>query len=190
MLLPRPIIDEILTLQLTIAWAGEGETDPPRLGWWRSGLTDPFGGGDLMRRIAPRTAEWAILQATREAARRTDGEARGRLHEPDRFMTLFHLGFTLDEQLTDRLAEVKRSAVAPADALPGTRSASALKSKAASIAWVSSFKPEPWDSTPVGRRVKGDAPADPALAARRLVGALQPISESWTVPYFERGPST
>src|SRR5690606_38217502 len=34
-------LDTILTLQLAVAWAGEGETRPPRLRWWRTALNDP-----------------------------------------------------------------------------------------------------------------------------------------------------
>ncbi len=34
-------LDEVLALQVTIAWAGEGLWSPPRLGWWRTDLVDP-----------------------------------------------------------------------------------------------------------------------------------------------------
>jgi hypothetical protein len=49
------VLDEILTLQLLVAWAGEGLSDPPRLGWWRTMLVDEFGGEDLFKRLTPRT---------------------------------------------------------------------------------------------------------------------------------------
>ncbi len=32
-------LDAILELQLAVAWAGEAMTDPPRLGWWRTGAS-------------------------------------------------------------------------------------------------------------------------------------------------------
>ncbi len=43
------IVDEILALQLAVAWAGEGVCEPERLGWWKTDMVDPDGGGDLMR---------------------------------------------------------------------------------------------------------------------------------------------
>jgi hypothetical protein len=39
-------LDEILALQCTIAWAGEGRCSPRRLGWWDTDLIDESGGGD------------------------------------------------------------------------------------------------------------------------------------------------
>ncbi|KYF49442.1 hypothetical protein BE08_33000 [Sorangium cellulosum] len=48
-------LDEILALQLTVAWASEAAGEPPRLGWWRSDLVDPEAGGDLFVRLLPRT---------------------------------------------------------------------------------------------------------------------------------------
>lgn len=52
-------LDKILTLQLAVAWAGEGET---RLRWWRTALNDPGAGEDLIRRVAPATWRWATLK--------------------------------------------------------------------------------------------------------------------------------
>jgi hypothetical protein len=50
-----------LSLQLAVAWAGEAAGEPTRLGWWKSDLVDPEGGGDLFARLALRTAPWAGL---------------------------------------------------------------------------------------------------------------------------------
>jgi hypothetical protein len=61
-------LDEILALQITAAWAGEGACVPPRLGWWRTDLVDPAGGGDLLARLLPKTHAWASIEAVREAA--------------------------------------------------------------------------------------------------------------------------
>lgn len=186
-MLPRPIVDEILTLQLLVAWAGEAETEPPRLGWWKSALTDPFGGGDLLRRVAPRSAEWAVFQLVREAARRTDSEARTRLHEPDRYVTLFHLGFEVDEQVGERLTDLRRAGGSPRDRLVGLQQLDDMRSRAGCVTWLTSFAAEPWDAAPLGRRLRGTPPADPTLTARKLLGALQPLSDVWPVPYFDRG---
>ena len=68
-------LDALLTAQIAVAWAGEGG-DEPRLGWWRTDLVDEYGGEDLFARLLPHTARWAVLQAVREAARRTDARLR------------------------------------------------------------------------------------------------------------------
>jgi len=73
---PTAALDEILALQLTIAWAGEGLCQPKRLDWWRTDLIDDAGGGDLFARLLPRTKAWASLEAARIAAARADRAAR------------------------------------------------------------------------------------------------------------------
>ena len=65
---PDAVLDEILALQITVAWAGEGTCAPPRLGWWRTDLVDPAGGGDLLARLLPNTHAWAVFEAVRCAA--------------------------------------------------------------------------------------------------------------------------
>ncbi len=47
-------LDAVLMLQFFIAWAGEGLTDPSRLGWWSTQLLDEWGGEDLFKRLFPR----------------------------------------------------------------------------------------------------------------------------------------
>lgn len=111
-------LDEILALQLTVAWAGEGLSDPPRLGWWRTDLIDREGGGDLFTRLVPRTAPWAALEAARAAAALTDQAARQRIAQPDTVRTLFAWGFTIDEKLAERLAHHKRTLTLPSQVLP------------------------------------------------------------------------
>ena len=46
-------LDAILAVQLTVAWAGEGRSDPPRLGWWETDLVDQDGRGELLKRLLP-----------------------------------------------------------------------------------------------------------------------------------------
>jgi hypothetical protein len=111
-------LDQILALQLTVGWAGEGLCKPPRLGWWRTDLVDPAGGGDLLQRLLPKTHRWGALEAVREAARRVDAAARARTPDPDQLRTLFFLGFELDERLTERLAHLKHAGGSPPKALP------------------------------------------------------------------------
>jgi len=102
------LLDMILDWQMTIAWLGEANCEPPRLGWWRTDLIDDLGGGDLLSRLLPRTKLYAGWEAAREAAIATDRLARQRMADPDKLRTIFFWGFDLDEKLTDRLAVRKR----------------------------------------------------------------------------------
>src|SRR3954463_1426724 len=115
--IPRSELDRVLVAQLAVAWAGESGEEP-RLGWWRSDLTSEFGGEDLFQRLLPRTWRWATLQGAREAARRRDAEARAKDHDPDRVVSLFRLGFEVNERLDERFQELKASGKEPLVALP------------------------------------------------------------------------
>ena len=68
-------IDKILTLQIMVAWAGEGGCEPKRLDWWRTDLIDEYGGGDLLQRLLPKTHLWASLEAVRLATIQVDSAA-------------------------------------------------------------------------------------------------------------------
>ena len=122
-------VDAALTAQLVVAWAGEGGEES-RLGWWRSDLVSEFGGEDLFRRLLPSTWAWAVLQAARETARRKDAELRRQDHDPDRILSLFSLGFELDERIDERLQDLKRGRRARSEALPGLGDHRALGSRA------------------------------------------------------------
>src|SRR4051812_32057643 len=93
--LPPALLDEILALQLSVAWAGEAAGDPPRLGWWKTDLLDREGGGDLFARLAPRTARWAALALLRAAARKIDELAREKVGRGESVWTPFHFGFDI-----------------------------------------------------------------------------------------------
>ncbi len=173
-------LDEILALQITVAWAGE-RGEPKRLGWWNSDLVDPDAGAYLFQKLLPRTGRWAVLATAREVARRTDEAGRLRLGDPDHVRTLFALGFELDEQLDERLRELVRRG-ASVDSLP----------------WVVSFEQDQLDDVraalrhgpsgaPPFRVVAGgrqlDAlPEAPALAARHLAAVLV-AGETWPGEY-------
>ena len=102
------LLDMILDWQMTIAWAGEANCEPSRLGWWRTDLIDDLGGGDLLARLLPRTKVYAVWESAREAAIATDRRTRQRMANPDKLRTIFFWGFDLDEKLHDRLAARKR----------------------------------------------------------------------------------
>jgi hypothetical protein len=185
---PRDVLDEILVLQLLVAWAGEGASDPPRLGWWRTSLVDEFGGEDLFRRLTPRTWKWAVLEAARVAARSVDAAARAHATDGDQLRSLFHFGFTLDEQLDDRLAELKRAAPDPIEALPGLARTRSGWEPAQLVAWLSGLAPVTAVASTVGRRLKGELPADPAVAARMLAAAMVPVTPRYPAPHFKVEP--
>jgi hypothetical protein len=181
----RDVLDEVLALQLLVAWAGEAKSDPPRLGWWQTSLVDEFGGEDLFRRLTPRTWKWAVLEAARIAARGVDADARSHAADGDQLRTLFHFGFEVDEQLDDRLSELKRAVPDPVDVLPTLADtgrpwdANQFRSRLAALASVTVA------ASSVGRRIKARLPDDLTIAARMLAAALAPITERYPAPHFK-----
>lgn len=180
---PDAALDAILAVQLTIAWAGEGRCSPRRLGWWDTDLVDEAGGGDFFARLLPRTHAWASLEAAREAARRTDAKARGKMADPDEMRSLYFLGFEVDEQLGDRLAAHKRSGKKPAEALPLPLPLTAQFSKDELVATLRGDAP--FATVPNGRQLKGPCPPDPAALVRQLAVALVPLVDHYPLPFFK-----
>jgi len=182
--IPTSTLDQILALQLAVAWAGEGRCEPRRLGWWQTDLIDTAGGGDLIARLAPRTAPWAALEAAREAARRVDAQARRQMSDPDKMRTLFFLGFDIDEKLADRLAQLKRGEAAPSEALPlpiditqpfsADRFADAIRAPGGKHAVV-----------PGGRQLDGAPLQALDLLIKRLAAALVPLADRYPLPFFK-----
>jgi hypothetical protein len=175
-------LDAILTLQLTVAWAGEGRSEPPRLAWWDTDLVDEAGGGDLLRRLLPQTHAWASLEAVREAARRVDAKARGKMAGPDKLRTLFFLGFELDEQLADRLAMLKREGRPPTEALPLPLTDDFSKDRLVSTLQGGDAI---FSVMPGGRQLKGVMPAAPEDLVRRLGAALVPLADQYPLPFYK-----
>jgi hypothetical protein len=181
--LPDASLDTILALQIFVAWAGEGRSEPKRLGWWDTDLVDEEGGGDLLARLLPQTHAWASLEAVREAARQVDAKARSRLADPDKVRTLFFLGFELDEQLGDRLTALKREGRPPAEALPlplPLTDFSKEKLVAALQGGDALFT-----AGPSGRQLKGARPHEPDDMVRRLASALVPLDEQYRLPFYK-----
>jgi hypothetical protein len=176
-------LDAALALQLTVAWAGEKNSRPPRLGWWRTDILDEAGARDLLSRLTPRTQEWAALEAVREAARRVDERARLRSATPDRIVTLFHFGFELDEQLGERLAGHKRSVATPADAVGKLWGLTKQFEAATFEGWCKKIGPRPkTEDAPEGRRLVAP-PADPLELARAFVSSLVPFTSEYPMPH-------
>ena len=176
-------LDAVLALQLTVAWAGEQNSRPARLGWWRTDILDEAGARDLLSRLTPRTSEWAALEAVREAARRVDERTRLGSATPDRIVTLFHFGFELDEHLNERLAEHKRSAATPTDVLGKLWGQTTHFEAAAFESWCKKTGPRPKaEDAPEGRRLV--APPDERLElARAFVSALVPFPSEYPMPH-------
>lgn len=179
------VLDEILSLQLLVAWAGEGQTDPKRLGWWRTSLVDEFGGEDLFKRLMPRTWKWAVLEAARVAARVADAEARSHAADGDQLISLFHFGFELDEQLDDRLAELKRSESEPTDALPRLAAIRQPWNADAFLASMRNLGSAATAPSSIGRRLKGSMPESRVEAARKLAAAMVPPSDRYPAPHWK-----
>lgn len=184
--IPKSELDRLLTAQLALAWAGE-TGEEPRLGWWRSDLTSEFGGEDFFQRLLPRTWKWATLQAAREAARRRDAELRAQDHNPDRLITLYHLGYELDERLDERLNELKASGQDPGDALPGLKDVVTKEWVPDRVAeWLGAGGDVQPVTAPVGRRLKGEPPASLELLAGQLLAACLPLTDSYPLPHYRR----
>ncbi len=181
-------LDQALTAQIAVAWAGEGGEEP-RLSWWQTDLVSEFGGEDLLRRLLPKTYPWAMLQAVREAARRKDEELRAKASDPDQLLTLYRFGFELDEQIEERLQTHKRSGRSPLEALPrlievlGT-SLHQPWDRAQFVQWVDAHGPVQTDAVPTGRLLKGAPPAGLDRTVQQLVAGLAPLGDSYPLPHF------
>ena len=179
-------LDEILALQLTIAWAGEAAGDPARLGWWKTDLVDREGGGDLFVRLVPKTAAWASLFLVRNAARIVDEAARKKLEKGDTVWSLFHFGFAIDEALGDRLSFHRQhlhetSVLGPRFAVGGAWSKAKLEATLKALG-----KPKV-EEVPNGREVTGTGASAPEAAAL-LAAALVPLGATYPLPYIEAPP--
>ncbi|WP_437665382.1 BREX-6 system BrxE protein [Sorangium sp. So ce1182] len=183
-LVPDEMLDAILAMQVTIAWAGEGRCSPRRLGWWDTDLIDDAGGGDLLARLLPQTHAWASLEAVREAARRTEAKARAKMADPDKMRTLYFLGFELDEQLGDRFAAHKRSVRPPAEALPLPLPLTADFSKEKLVSALQGGDVA-FATVPNGRQLKGKRPDAPDALVRRLCAALVPLADQYPLPFYK-----
>lgn len=186
--LPDEALDQILAVQLSVAWAGEARTDPPRLGWWHTSLYDELGGLDLFRRLTPRTQVWAALEATRLAARKVDAALGAESADADLLLSLFRLGHDVDEQLDDRLAAHKRHELPPQEAVPLAIDLQARFDRDQLAAWLSSLaKISATEPTPVGRRLRGTPPADLVATVRQLAASLVPLVPAYPAPYYRLG---
>ncbi len=180
-------IDLTLTAQFIVAWAGEsGDEDEPRMGWWRSDLVSEFGGQDLFERLLPNSWRWAVLQGAREAARRRDEVSRQRDHNPDRLISLFNLGFDLNERIEERLRELKTAHSAPMEALPGLKAflEDDEWDQDVFVDWVKAHGEVKSERALAGRRLTGTPPEALDQLTKRLVAGLAPLADQYPLPHY------
>ena len=180
-------LDAILALQMTIAWAEEGLCEPKRLDWWRTDLIDEAGGGDLLKRLLPKTHQWVALEAVRSAAIQIDRRERAKLAKPDALRTLFFWGVLVDEQLSNRLAEHKLnassqmpSAVLP---LPIELGVSFDRTAFEAVLRISDGKVET-KVVPGGRLLVETGTEDLEIKAKKLAAALLPLANNYPMPMY------
>jgi hypothetical protein len=178
-------LDEILTLQIAVAWAGEGG-ESPRLGWWRTDMVNPDGGEDLFKQLLPSTWRWAVLEATREAAHRADAVLRSRAHDPDTLVSLYRFGFEVDEQVDQRLADLKGSGAKPTEALPSLAEVIRDWDRDAFARWLTGRGQAETKNSPAGRMLVSALPEKLDQAAIMLAAALVPLNEEYPLPHFRR----
>jgi hypothetical protein len=184
--IPFDTLDQILSLQFLIAWAGEGLCDPPRLGWWRTDLVDEDGGGFILADLLPITSKWAALEAVRAAAIAVDREIRWKLSQPDQVRTPFFWGFEMDEQLADRLREHKLANLMQAPEtildvpLVLTKDYSEEDFKTAIT--IPGHQPS-YKVVPYGRELKAP-PMDWGLQMKQLTSALLPLEDNYPMPFY------
>lgn len=140
-----------------------------------------YGGQSLFERLCPRTMLWASLELAREAARRVDAAARKR--DTHRILSLFHFGFDLDEAISDRLAFHKRSLTPPEEVFPEFAAVTSTWDRAAFETWASQGERPNLTKEPVGRRLTGSPPDDPAVLSRLFVRSLVPLAKEYPCPH-------
>jgi hypothetical protein len=178
-------LDDILALQLAVAWAGETAGDPPRLGWWKTDLVDKEGGGDLWARLVPKSATWASLALVRMAARTIDERARAKSARGDAMWTPFHCGFDVNEQLDDRLVDHRRHEDIPANVFGSKWLLDRPWNKAALETLLKALPCSFVEVTPAGRSVTAHV-TSVVDAAPLLFAALLPLGPRYPLPYIER----
>ena len=178
-------LDQILALQLLVAWAGESLCEPARLGWWRTDLVDEEGGAGLLRELMPKTWRWASVEAARRAATAVDARARATMALGGQVRTLYSWGFRLDEKLDERLLAQKEAGGDPWD-LPGLplrpKDGETLDREALANA-LSALADGAHRAALNGREVLRPG-RGPVALARSLVAALVPFPAEWPAPFI------
>jgi hypothetical protein len=178
-------LDTILALQITVAWAGEGLSEPKRLDWWRTDLVDELGGGDLFKRLFTHTHRWASLEAVRQVAIQVDKQARLGMAKPDEVRTLFFWGFAVDEKLAERLNFHKRSGKEPVEVLDFPLE---LNEDFVKVDFEEALRIPKQNVThkvvPGGREIAEVMPEALELRAEKLAAGLLPLADDYPMPFY------
>ena len=191
-MLTAPDLDTILTLQLAFAWAGEaGDEDEPRLGWWKTDMLSEYGGYALFARVCPRTAPWAAYETAREAAIRVDADCRAQDAERDHLQSLFSLGFEVDEQVQDRLRELKLSERPPHSALPRLAKLPPKWDADAFKSWLATSEtPTPkTKQDPAGLRIVSAIPPKTVGRVNKLAAVLGTLPDQYPCAHYNNARS-
>lgn len=178
-------VDEILGLQLVVAWAGESGGEPRRLGWWQTDLVDDAAGGDFFKRLTPKTREWTALEAVRDAATKVDRQLRASAAEPESVLSLYHPGPEVDRALADRWSELKRGSEDPVEVLNHVSLTREAFDPEQFESWCQSLAEVDYRQVPGGRQLRGNAPEAPLEMAREFAAALSPVGDDYPMPHYK-----
>jgi hypothetical protein len=146
---------------------------------------DSDGGGDLFRRLFPKTQAWASVEALRKAALQKDRKLRLTFANPDEICTLYFWGFTLDEKLDERLLVLKRGELSPMEALSPAMDFNTpfLKADFESTVRLPNHAIS-YKVIPGGREITTSLPNSLELRVQKLLAALLPLAEDYSMPFF------
>jgi hypothetical protein len=112
---------------------------------------------------------------------------RRRDHDPDRVISLYSLGFELDERVEERLQALKRSGALPGEALPVL--AELMDDgwdRDRFLDWITAHGEADYIPAPAGRRIRGEVPSDLRQQTRYIVAALAPLQAEYPLPHFRK----
>ncbi len=155
------------------------------MGWLRTALCDEYGGEDLLRRLTPNTWQWAVLESCQAAAKKVDETVRRSADDADNLLSLYRLGFEVDERLDERLLELKQAGVLPAEALPDLKELLSEWSKERLESWLEQCGSAAYTTIATGRQLKSEIPADLTAAASQLAAASVPLADRYALPHFQ-----
>jgi hypothetical protein len=102
-------------------------------------------------------------------------------------VSLYNLGFTVNERIEDRFQALKQSGMTPTDALPALNNLVSPEWNQDEFKdWVSGHGEVTFEKLPTGRRIRGKMPESLDLLVNKLVAGLAPFSDDYPMPHFRR----
>ena len=172
---PGKVLDAILSLQLTVAWVGDGRAkDHPK--WWsdesrENGRSSSFG--------------WRSLSTAREQAIQADRRGRYRMDHPQQVRTLYFWGQGINNKLDKRLAghKLKQNDPRTALALPFDPERAYDRDEIEHIL-LGKVELIETRNVPDGRLVSHELPPSLLDQAQLLAAALVPLADTYPLPFF------